>query len=143
MVSLRARAAMLVLIGLICIAVCALLAVVAPLWHFELILAALGAGLARRRALVTAVALVAAGSLAAVFPDTFPRLATALIALAVALLTSLVGAILGAVGGSLILVGSLGTKRVSGDVFRAVFNANRPAADPELRSTLFDTKPIP
>lgn len=44
---------------------------------------------------------------------------------------------------SVTLVGSLGTKRVSGDVFRAVFNANRPAADPELRSTLFDTKPIP
>lgn len=44
---------------------------------------------------------------------------------------------------SVTLVGSAGTKTVSGDVFRAVFNANRPAADPQLRSTLFDTRPIP
>ena len=35
---------------------------------------------------------------------------------------------------SVTLVGSLGTKTVSGDVFRAVFNAHRPAADPSLRS---------
>jgi stage II sporulation protein D len=41
------------------------------------------------------------------------------------------------------LVGSAGAKRVSGDVFRSVFNAGRPAGQPELRSTLFDTRPIP
>jgi stage II sporulation protein D len=44
---------------------------------------------------------------------------------------------------SVTLVGSAGTKKVSADVFRSVFNANRPAADPSLRSTLFDLKPIP
>jgi stage II sporulation protein D len=41
------------------------------------------------------------------------------------------------------LTGSLGTKTVSGGVFRSAFNAGKPAADPQLRSTLFDTKPIP
>ncbi len=41
------------------------------------------------------------------------------------------------------LTGSLGSKTVSGDVFRSVFNAHRPAADPEMRSTLVDTRPIP
>jgi stage II sporulation protein D len=41
------------------------------------------------------------------------------------------------------LTGSLGSKTVSGDVFRSVFNANRPAGEPEMRSTLVDTKPIP
>jgi stage II sporulation protein D len=41
------------------------------------------------------------------------------------------------------LSGPLGTKTVSGDVFRSVFNANRPAGDPEMRSTLVDTRPIP
>ena len=44
---------------------------------------------------------------------------------------------------SVTLIGSAGTKRVSGDVFRAVFNAGRPAADPMLRSTLFGFAPIP
>jgi SpoIID/LytB domain protein len=44
---------------------------------------------------------------------------------------------------SVTLVGALGSKTVSGDVFRAVFNANKPASDPELRSTLFATAPIP
>ena len=44
---------------------------------------------------------------------------------------------------SVTLVGSAGSRRVSGDVFRAVFNAGKPDADPELRSTLFDTRPIP
>ena len=44
---------------------------------------------------------------------------------------------------SVTLVGSTGTRKVSADVFRSVFNANRPAADPSLRSTLFDLKPIP
>ena len=42
-----------------------------------------------------------------------------------------------------VLVGSGGTKTVSGDVFRSAFNAGRPAGDPMLRSTLFDTKPVP
>jgi stage II sporulation protein D len=41
------------------------------------------------------------------------------------------------------LVGALGSKTVSGDVFRSVFNAWRPATDPQLRSSLFDTQPIP
>jgi stage II sporulation protein D len=40
------------------------------------------------------------------------------------------------------LTGSNGTKTVSGNVFRAVFNANKPASDPELKSTLFATQPI-
>jgi len=44
---------------------------------------------------------------------------------------------------SVTLVGDLGSKTVSGDVFRAVFNAGKPAADPLLRDTLFDTAPIP
>jgi len=41
------------------------------------------------------------------------------------------------------LIGSLGTKTVSGDVFRSVFNANRPSGDPSMRSSLVDTKPVP
>ena len=41
------------------------------------------------------------------------------------------------------LIGSLGSKTVSGNVFRSIFNAHRPAGDPMLRSTLFDTKPVP
>jgi SpoIID/LytB domain protein len=44
---------------------------------------------------------------------------------------------------SVTLIGSSGTKKVSGEVFRSVFNAGRPAADPMLRSTLFGTAPIP
>jgi stage II sporulation protein D len=44
---------------------------------------------------------------------------------------------------SVTLGGSGGKKTVSGEVFRAVFNANRPTADPSLRSTLFDLAPIP
>ena len=44
---------------------------------------------------------------------------------------------------SVTLTGSLGTKTVSGGVFRAAFNAGRAVGDPMLRSTLFDTKPIP
>jgi stage II sporulation protein D len=44
---------------------------------------------------------------------------------------------------SVTLIGSLGSRRVSGEVFRAVFNKGRPTADPSLRSTLFDTAPIP
>ena len=41
------------------------------------------------------------------------------------------------------LIGTAGTKQVSGEVFRSVFNAGRPLADPMLRSTLFATAPIP
>lgn len=41
------------------------------------------------------------------------------------------------------LVGTTGTKTVSGDVFRAVFNARNPVGDPDLRSTLFSTAPLP
>ena len=41
------------------------------------------------------------------------------------------------------LIGSEGSKTVSGAVFRSVLNAGRPAGDPMLRSTLFDTKPVP
>ncbi len=44
---------------------------------------------------------------------------------------------------SVTLVGAAATKTVSGDVFRAVFNDGNPDSDPELRSTLFDTAPIP
>ena len=44
---------------------------------------------------------------------------------------------------SVSLVGSLGTKTVSGDVFVAAFNAGRPAGDLPLRSTLLDLGPIP
>ncbi len=44
---------------------------------------------------------------------------------------------------SVTLVGTTGTRRVSGEVFRAVFNKARPATDPSLRSTLFDLAPIP
>jgi SpoIID/LytB domain protein len=44
---------------------------------------------------------------------------------------------------SVTLTGELGSKTVSGDVFRAVFNAVKPAADPQLRDTLFDIAPIP
>ncbi|HET7030014.1 MAG TPA: SpoIID/LytB domain-containing protein [Candidatus Limnocylindrales bacterium] len=44
---------------------------------------------------------------------------------------------------SVTLTGSLGTKTVSGEVFRSVFNAKKPATDPQLRSTLFDIAPIP
>ena len=44
---------------------------------------------------------------------------------------------------SVTLIGTAGTKRVSGDVFRSVFNAHRPTTEPMLRSTLFATVPIP
>lgn len=44
---------------------------------------------------------------------------------------------------SVTLIGSGGERTVSGDVFRSIFNARRPATDPQLRSTLFDTMPIP
>ncbi len=44
---------------------------------------------------------------------------------------------------SVTLIGTLGTKVVSGEVFRSVFNARRPSGDPMLRSTLLATEPIP
>jgi peptidoglycan hydrolase-like amidase len=44
---------------------------------------------------------------------------------------------------SITLVGAGGTMTVSGDVFRAVFNNGNPESDPDLRSTLFATAPIP
>ncbi len=44
---------------------------------------------------------------------------------------------------SVTLTGTGGSRRVSGEVFRAVFNKSRPATDPSLRSTLFDLAPIP
>lgn len=44
---------------------------------------------------------------------------------------------------SVTIVGSLGSKTVSGGVFRTVFNAGRPTTDPQLRGTLFDLQPIP
>ncbi len=42
-----------------------------------------------------------------------------------------------------VLYGSTGSKTVSADVFRTVFNAYRPPATLPLRSNLFDTRPIP
>jgi SpoIID/LytB domain protein len=44
---------------------------------------------------------------------------------------------------SVTLTGDLGTKTVSGDVFKTVFNTGKPAAHPPLRGTLFDTVAIP
>ncbi|MGZ8501580.1 MAG: SpoIID/LytB domain-containing protein, partial [Candidatus Limnocylindrales bacterium] len=44
---------------------------------------------------------------------------------------------------SVTLVGSLGSKTVSGEVFRNVFNTESPAADPYMWSTLVSTAPIP
>jgi stage II sporulation protein D len=41
------------------------------------------------------------------------------------------------------LVGTGGTKTVSGDVFRSVFNANKPSGSATMRSTLVDLEPIP
>lgn len=41
------------------------------------------------------------------------------------------------------LIGSAGTKTVSGSYFKYVFNVYSPVSDPPLRSTLFDTAPIP
>jgi SpoIID/LytB domain protein len=44
---------------------------------------------------------------------------------------------------SVTLIGADGTTRkVSGDVFRSIFNAHRPSGDPMLRSTLFDLAPV-
>ncbi|MDO8483607.1 MAG: SpoIID/LytB domain-containing protein [Candidatus Limnocylindrales bacterium] len=43
---------------------------------------------------------------------------------------------------SVALIGSAGSRTVSGEIFRAVFNARRPTTDPSLKSTLLDTAPI-
>jgi SpoIID/LytB domain protein len=42
-----------------------------------------------------------------------------------------------------VLIGSNGTRTVSADVFRSVYNAYRPSGTALLRSNLFDTRPIP
>jgi SpoIID/LytB domain protein len=42
-----------------------------------------------------------------------------------------------------VLYGSNGTKTVSADTFRSVYNAAKPSYAKTLRSNLFDTKPIP
>lgn len=44
---------------------------------------------------------------------------------------------------SVTLIGTGGSRTVSGEIFRAVFNARRPSTDPSLKSTLLDTIPIP
>jgi stage II sporulation protein D len=44
---------------------------------------------------------------------------------------------------SVTLTGTAGSRTVSGEIFRSVFNARRPTADPSLKSTLLDTAPIP
>jgi SpoIID/LytB domain protein len=44
---------------------------------------------------------------------------------------------------SVTLIGSRATKTVSGEVFRSIFNARRPATDPSMRSTLVGTQPMP
>lgn len=44
---------------------------------------------------------------------------------------------------SVTLIGTAGSRTVSGEIFRAVFNAGRPASDPSLKSTLLNTAPIP
>ncbi len=41
-----------------------------------------------------------------------------------------------------ILYGSAGTKTVSADTFRSVYNAYKPSSAAMLRSNLFDTNPI-
>lgn len=42
-----------------------------------------------------------------------------------------------------VMYGSKGTKTVSADTFRSVYNATKPSSAKTLRSNLFDTKPIP
>jgi hypothetical protein len=44
---------------------------------------------------------------------------------------------------SVTLIGSAGSRTVSGEIFRAIFNARRPTGDPSLKSTLLDVAPIP
>jgi hypothetical protein len=42
-----------------------------------------------------------------------------------------------------VLYGSEGTKTVSANTFRSVYNATKPSSAKVLRSNLFDTRPIP
>ena len=42
-----------------------------------------------------------------------------------------------------VVYGSSGTKTVSADTFRSIYNAYRPAGTAMLRSNLFDTNPLP
>jgi stage II sporulation protein D len=44
---------------------------------------------------------------------------------------------------SVTLIGTSGSRTISGEVFRTVFNARRPSGDPSLKSTLLDIAPIP
>jgi hypothetical protein len=44
---------------------------------------------------------------------------------------------------SVTLIGSLGTRTVSGTVFAAAFNAGKPSTDARMRGTLVDVAPIP
>jgi stage II sporulation protein D len=44
---------------------------------------------------------------------------------------------------SVTLIGTAGSRTVSGEIFRSVFNARRPSTDPSLKSTLLDIAPIP
>lgn len=44
---------------------------------------------------------------------------------------------------SVTLIGSLGTRTVSGTVFAAAFNAGKPSTDARIRGTLVDVAPIP
>jgi stage II sporulation protein D len=44
---------------------------------------------------------------------------------------------------SVTLTGSLGSRTVSGDIFRSIFNTYTPATDPYMWSTLVATAPIP
>ena len=43
---------------------------------------------------------------------------------------------------SVTLIGTAGSRTVSGEIFRSVFNAKRPSTDPSLKSTLLDVAPI-
>ncbi|HKG57509.1 MAG TPA: hypothetical protein VKA85_09690, partial [Candidatus Limnocylindrales bacterium] len=44
---------------------------------------------------------------------------------------------------SVTLIGSAGTKTVSGNLFRSVYNAHRPAGDPLFRANAFALSPLP
>ncbi len=44
---------------------------------------------------------------------------------------------------SITLIGTLGSKTVSGMLFQSIFNLRRPPGHPMLRSTLFDLVPVP
>jgi stage II sporulation protein D len=44
---------------------------------------------------------------------------------------------------AVVLYGTAATKTVSGTVFQSVYNARRPSGTAPIRSTMFDTKPLP